>query len=79
MSGLLDDVRVDRGLPPPERAREIRSTAGVSRARLATELGVHEVTIARWERGTRVPRGRLRVEYARLLRSLATELQEEGS
>lgn len=38
--------------------------------RLATELGVNRVTVARWELGEREPRGNLRLAYAELLRQL---------
>lgn len=70
MSGLLQDARIAARLPTPALAREIRRAAGVSRQQLADELSVHTVTVARWERGTRTPRGQLRVAYARLLAQL---------
>lgn len=75
MSDLLDEVRTTRHLPKPALAREIRRAAGVSRDRLADELEVHPVTVARWERGTRSPRGATRLAYARLLVELAREVQ----
>ncbi|GAA2004404.1 hypothetical protein GCM10009799_34550 [Nocardiopsis rhodophaea] len=64
---LIREVRTHRRLPAPDDARSIRERAGVSQARLADELGVHRVTVARWESGTRQPRGALRLAYARLL------------
>ena len=70
MSALIDEVRLSASLPPPPAARRIRVRAGVSQERFAAELDVHEVTVARWESGTRTPRGDLRVRYARLLRLL---------
>ncbi len=70
MSALLDEVRISRQLPPPALACEIRRAAGVTRQRLADELGVHVVTVARWERGTRHPRGSTRTAYAQLLLDL---------
>jgi transcriptional regulator with XRE-family HTH domain len=72
MTTLLEEVRISRSLPPPHRRREIRRCAGVSRQRLAQELNVHPCTIGRWERGHRVPRGDLRLRYARLLVDLAS-------
>ncbi|MCM3554524.1 helix-turn-helix domain-containing protein [Janibacter melonis] len=69
---LLDEVRDIRTLPEPAVARLIRVSAGVSQERLARELGVHRMTVQRWESGTRRPRGRTRAQYARLL----TELHE---
>lgn len=74
MSALLEEVRTARSLPAPALAREIRRAAGVSRQRLADELHVHVVTVARWERGTRAPQGKLRLAYAAVLASLAAEV-----
>jgi DNA-binding transcriptional regulator YiaG len=70
MGALLDEVRESLSLPSPGVARQIREAAGVSQARLAAELGVHELTVHRWETGTRTPHGGLRLAYARLLADL---------
>jgi DNA-binding transcriptional regulator YiaG len=70
MSGLVAEVREVRSLPRPGVARAIREAADVSQARLAAELGVHELTVGRWEAGTHLPRGAKRLAYARLLREL---------
>lgn len=70
MSGLVAEVRESLSLPPPGAARAIREAAKVSQARLASELGVHELTVHRWEAGTRVPHGDRRIAYGRLLREL---------
>jgi len=67
---LIDEVRQSRRLPSPQMARLIRVSAGVSQERLARELGVHRVTIARWETGERSPRGLTRALYAELLEKL---------
>lgn len=67
---LLDEVRAKRHLPSPDQAREIRQEADVTQTRLAAELGVHRVTIARWEAGTRRPTGTHRAAYAALLKQL---------
>ncbi len=40
---------------------------------LSQELGVDRATVARWELGTREPRGEMRERYAALLRALAAE------
>jgi len=69
MSGLIDELR-ERRLPPPADARAIRLAAGVSQERLAAELGVHRVTVYRWEFGQRLPRGPQREAYAKLLSAL---------
>ncbi|MEV6817918.1 helix-turn-helix domain-containing protein [Nocardiopsis dassonvillei] len=73
---LLREVRVSRRLPLPEEARAIRERAGVSQTRLAEELGVHRITVGRWESGTREPRGALRAAYTRLLLRLVAEVGE---
>jgi DNA-binding transcriptional regulator YiaG len=70
MSALLEEVRESLSLPAPDVARQIREAAGVSQARLAGELGVHELTVQRWEAGTRTPHGELRRAYGRLLAEL---------
>jgi DNA-binding XRE family transcriptional regulator len=70
--GLVDEVRTTRSLPPPAAARRIRVLAGVTQERMAREVGVHRVTLARWEAGDATPRGASRVQYAELL----AELQE---
>lgn len=75
MSDLLSEVRAARSLPNPTLAREIRRNAGVTRQRLADELGVHPITLGRWERGTHHPRGANRLAYARLL----ADLQQVGA
>jgi DNA-binding transcriptional regulator YiaG len=62
-------------LPPPAMAKAIREAAGVSQVRLAAELGVHRMTIARWEQGTRTPTGASRASYAAVL----AELREVAS
>jgi DNA-binding transcriptional regulator YiaG len=75
MSELAEEVRAARRLPAPTMARAIRIAADVSQERIAAELGVHRVTVARWEAGARRPRGQLRLRYAGLL----AELREAGT
>ena len=57
-------------MPSPTTARLIREAAGVSRARLAREIGVHPVTLGRWEDGRFRPSGAQRVAYLALLEQL---------
>jgi DNA-binding transcriptional regulator YiaG len=54
-------------------ARAIRQAAEVSQERMAGELGVHRVTVARWETGRRRPRGPLLHAYVALLDALQQE------
>jgi transcriptional regulator with XRE-family HTH domain len=42
---------------------------------MANELGVHRVTVARWEAGRRRPRGQLLHAYAQLLDALQQEMR----
>lgn len=70
MSQLVEDVRLARRLPPPRMARTIREEAGASQAAVAAELGVHRMTVVRWEAGTRRPRGQQLAAYVALLDQL---------
>jgi DNA-binding transcriptional regulator YiaG len=72
---LVREIRRARRLPPPALARAIREAAAVSQERMAGELGVHRVTVARWETGRRRPRGKLLYSYVALLEELR-EAQE---
>jgi DNA-binding transcriptional regulator YiaG len=67
---LAAQVRAARRLPPPAIARAIRDAAGVSQQQVADELGINRVSLARWELGTRSPRGALRLRYIELLDAL---------
>ena len=71
---LIDEVRASQSLPDPRVARLIRVSAGVSQERLARELGVHRMTLQRWESGQRRPRGAHLVQYAQLLHGLRAEV-----
>jgi transcriptional regulator with XRE-family HTH domain len=73
MAALADEVRLAVSLPDPAARMAIRRRARVSRERMAAELGVQPLAVARWERGTRNPRGELRLRYAKLL-SLLDEI-----
>jgi transcriptional regulator with XRE-family HTH domain len=52
------------------RGARIRRNAGVTQTQLATEIGVNQMTISRWERGERTPRNAEAARYARALRAL---------
>lgn len=70
ISELLREVRERPTLPPPEMRRAIRKAAGITQARLAGALGVHEITLLRWEHGSHEPRGEHLVAYARALEEM---------
>lgn len=75
MSDLIDEVRARQKILNPRAAKAIREAAGVSRARMAQQLGVHEHTVMRWERGERRPRKQTLVAYAALLDQLRREVE----
>lgn len=66
---LIEEIRA-RQLPSAKTRRAIRLAAGVSQTRMAAELGVHRLTLVRWENGTAEPREGSRERYARLLAEL---------
>jgi DNA-binding transcriptional regulator YiaG len=70
MGALLEEAGLAVSLLGPAARMAIRRRTHVSRERMAAELGCHVISVARWERGTRNPRGDLRIRYARLLRLL---------
>lgn len=74
MSSLIAEVRAGRRLPSTEMRAAIRRSADVTQVALARELRVHPVTVARWEAGTREPRGELRRRYVELLDALRAEV-----
>ncbi|MGH7685609.1 MAG: helix-turn-helix transcriptional regulator [Candidatus Dormibacteria bacterium] len=72
---LVDETRPLRQLPAPRLCRLIRESAGVTQVRLAREVGCDRMTIARWEAGTRRPRGELGLRYAEVLAALREAVQ----
>ena len=75
MESLLSEVRAARSVLTADQARAIRRAAGVSQSRMAAELGVHTITLGRWERGEMRPRGAVRARYVELLQALAAEVE----
>ena len=70
MSEVVKRARRMRRTPTPELAKAIRVSAGVTQAEMAAELGVHRVSVARWELGLRRPRGPLLDRYVEVLDEL---------
>ncbi|MFF7792066.1 sigma factor-like helix-turn-helix DNA-binding protein [Streptomyces sp. NPDC007991] len=60
-------------LPPPKERRHLREAASLTRAQLASRVGVTSETVRGWETGRATPRGRKGEKYAQLLHSLGTE------
>ena len=56
-----------RGITFSGKARQIRECARLSQADVARSVGADQSTVARWERGERVPRGAPALKYALLL------------
>lgn len=67
---LIEHARAASTAPTPERARLIREAAGVTQTQLAQSLGVHRMTIARWESGEHRPRGLYLAAYSTALRQM---------
>ncbi|MFD5909323.1 helix-turn-helix domain-containing protein [Streptomyces massasporeus] len=60
-------------LPPPKERRRLREAASLTRAQLASRVGVTGETVRGWETGRVTPRGRKGEKYAKLLDSLGDE------
>lgn len=71
----IEQARRERELPDPATRGAIRKRANVTQRQLAEALGVTRVTVARWEIGTRSPRGELLDDYLEALQ----ELVERGN
>ena len=69
MSTAIELVRVRR-LVTTGVAREVRQEAGLSLAEMANAVGVHRMTIHKWERGRHRPRGVAALRYAEVLEEL---------
>lgn len=67
---LAHHARVANSLPTPEKARLIREAAGISQTQLAEAIGVHRMTILRWENGERRPRGLHLTAYCAALQEM---------
>ncbi|CAN5514747.1 hypothetical protein BH20ACT21_BH20ACT21_25280 [soil metagenome] len=69
MSQAIDLVRVRR-LVSTGVAREVRQEAGLSLAEMANAVGVHRMTVHKWERGRHRPKGDAALRYAHVLDEL---------
>jgi transcriptional regulator with XRE-family HTH domain len=70
MDNLMEEVRARRRLPEPNMRRAIRKAARVSQKRAGAQIGVTHQAIARYEDGSRTPRGPVLVAYVELLDAL---------
>ncbi|MGP3777156.1 helix-turn-helix domain-containing protein (plasmid) [Streptomyces sp. SDT5-1] len=78
IDSLLASVAPEADLPEPDRRRELRESARLSKAQVARALGVNPSTLAAWEAG-RDPAGEIRAKYAYFLDGLAAKLAPEQS
>lgn len=53
-------------------ARQIRIEAGLSQAELANAVGVHKMTVHKWEHKKQRPRGEAALRYAEILDELSS-------
>ncbi|MDQ8707182.1 helix-turn-helix transcriptional regulator [Streptomyces sp. LHD-70] len=75
VDALLASAVEKEPLPPAEQRRALRESLGLSRAQVATALGVGPSTVGGWESG-RDPSGEVRGKYAYFLDAARTKLQE---
>lgn len=68
---LSEKVQLRRSLPPSALRSALRKVNGLTQQDLARELGCDRVTIGRYERGERTPRGGALVRYVELLHTLS--------
>lgn len=68
VAALVAEVKAAR-LPPPTARRRIRERAGVSLRDAAAALGVHAMTVHRWETSAE-PNREHAIAYRRLLEAL---------
>ncbi|MEU2462516.1 helix-turn-helix domain-containing protein [Streptomyces sp. NPDC012473] len=71
VEALLEEARLTASMPSHTERRRLREAANLSRAQVATAVGVGRSTIANWEDGTTDPTPPARLEYLRLLKGLA--------
>jgi HTH-type transcriptional regulator/antitoxin MqsA len=71
---VISMARARRGLPAPVTRRLIRESAKLTQQEIATQVGVHQATVARWENGDRSPRRDALDRYVALLERLQREV-----
>uniref|UniRef100_UPI0011B0D615 helix-turn-helix transcriptional regulator n=1 Tax=Streptomyces sp. SM13 TaxID=1983803 RepID=UPI0011B0D615 len=71
VESLLEEARLAKDMPPPEERLRLREAAGLTRAQVASAVGVARGTVLAWENGTSSPTPPGRLPYLRLLEGLA--------
>ncbi|MFG3408250.1 helix-turn-helix domain-containing protein [Streptomyces sp. NPDC048142] len=70
VEALLEEARLTAAAPPPAERQRLREAAGLSRAQVASAVGVGRSTVANWETGVSDPQPPARLPYLRLLKGL---------
>jgi transcriptional regulator with XRE-family HTH domain len=70
----LARTRARRGLPSPAARRLLREQSGLTQSELARLLDVSRPAVAKYENGTRTPRGDVALRYVEVLGEIAREL-----
>ncbi|MDX5578429.1 helix-turn-helix domain-containing protein, partial [Streptomyces sp. ID01-9D] len=70
VEALLEEARLTAAIPPPAERQRLREAAGLSRAQVASAVGVGRSTVANWETGVSDPQPPARLSYLRLLKGL---------
>ncbi|WP_103508994.1 DNA-binding transcriptional regulator [Streptomyces sp. SM13] len=70
VEALLEEARLTAAIPPPVERQRLREAAGLSRAQVASAVGVGRSTVANWETGVSDPQPPARLSYLRLLKGL---------
>jgi predicted transcriptional regulator len=73
LNAALAKASLHRRLPAPAVRRALRDNAGLTQQDVADVCGVSRVSIARYEAGTRDPRGAVQARYVELLMKLVAE------
>lgn len=71
---LISKMRLKRAFPSPAVRRHLRQRAGLTQQDIAKVLGTDRASVARYELGTREPRGEILKRYSELLDALTLEL-----
>lgn len=71
---IREHVQVRRDLPEPRERRRLRTSAGLSQAKMARIVGASASAIGHWELGIRTPQGDLLDRYVEALRALRDAL-----
>lgn len=75
---IAELLELRQRLPEPAERRSIREGLGLSRERIARELGVSQETVFQWEAGNASPRKVNLLAYVELLERLRDAAENHG-